>query len=229
VGGGEYGFSVRRGGLLRGLAIALLAAGPLAACAAGGVDLLPPDLPSDETDASSADTSTPSDDDSSLPPAEDSGQLHDAAPSVFDAGSPDVGLPLSDAAPQPSVEAAPPPEDSGPPPEDASLPDSAPDAEIDSGIPETSIPDVHPVDSAAPSDSSVTPTCNGLPEWFAGITATEVQHFGEKYSCLVSGWCTSAAAVAAYEPGKGWAWMQAWSDEGPCPASVADAGDAGHP
>ena len=224
MGGGKYGFAMRRADLLRRFAFALLAAAPLAACAASGVDLVPPDLaPGD--DASSPDMGTPGDDDSSLPPV-DSGNRRDAGVTVAEAGSPDVEVPPADVTTEPPIDAA-------PPPQDASLPDAATDAGIDSEVAETSIPDAPSVDSAPPTDSSVTPTCNGLPEWFAGITATEVQHFGEKYSCLVSGWCSesSATAVAAYEPGKGWAWTQAWSDQGPCPAAVTDAGgsDAGHP
>jgi hypothetical protein len=60
--------------------------------------------------------------------------------------------------------------------------------------------------------------CGGLPEWFAGTTAQHVKHNSEKYTCIVSGWCSqsTANAVAAYEPGRGWAWTQAWQDDGAC-------------
>lgn len=224
VGGGKNGFAVRRADPRRRSALALLAAASPAACAASGVDLVPPDLQPDD-DASSPDTGTPGNDDSSLPPV-DSGNRHDAGVTVVEAGSPDALVPPADVTTEPPIDAAPPPQDAAPP-------DAVADAEIDSEVPETSIPDAPSLDSAPPTDSSLTPTCNGLPEWFAGITAMEVQHFGEKYSCLVSGWCSegSATAVAAYEPGKRWAWMQAWSDQGPCPAAATDAGgsDAGHP
>jgi hypothetical protein len=70
-------------------------------------------------------------------------------------------------------------------------------------------------------DASPPPTgnCSGLTEWTAGTTAQEVQHHGQKYRCLVPGWCsqTGSAAIAAYEPGTGSAWTQAWQSEGSCP------------
>ena len=74
-----------------------------------------------------------------------------------------------------------------------------------------------------PSDAgTATLACDGLNEWFAGTMDPEVKHFGEKYTCLVAGWCSASAtnSVAAYEPGKGWAWTDAWEDSGPCPASL---------
>jgi chitinase len=64
--------------------------------------------------------------------------------------------------------------------------------------------------------------CDGLKEWFAGTTDQKVKHFGEEYTCLVAGWCSesSSTGVSAYEPGKGWAWTDAWQDSGPCPTSA---------
>ena len=93
----------------------------------------------------------------------------------------------------------------------------------DPGEPDVSVPDDVNVPVDAGQDVAATDsgggTCGGLAEWFAGTTATHVKHFGEKYTCIVSGWCSDPAtnSVAAYEPGKGWAWTQAWNDDGACP------------
>ena len=64
-------------------------------------------------------------------------------------------------------------------------------------------------------------TCAGVATWSSGTTASEVSHGGKRYSCKVAGWCASAAA--AYEPGVGFAWQDAWLDEGSC----AGAGSGG--
>jgi predicted chitinase len=58
--------------------------------------------------------------------------------------------------------------------------------------------------------------CTGVSAWTAGTTASEVSHNGKRYLCKagVAGWCSSPAA--AYEPGVGYAWQDAWSDEGSC-------------
>jgi hypothetical protein len=74
------------------------------------------------------------------------------------------------------------------------------------------------------NDSGGSVPCGGIPEWFEGTTATEVQNLGTKYTCIVEGWCslTGAAAVAAYEPGTGSAWQQAWNDAGACSAGGDD-------
>ena len=103
--------------------------------------------------------------------------------------------------------------------------DAGDDAAVDPVTPDTST--TGPEDTGSgPEDAGAGVACDGLAEWSAGTTAPEVKHFGEKYTCLVEGWCcqSSSAGVAAYEPGKGWAWTQAWQDSGPCPAAVTDAG-----
>ena len=57
-------------------------------------------------------------------------------------------------------------------------------------------------------------TCAGITPWTSGTTASVVSHSGKKYSCKVAGWCVSTAA--AYEPGVGFAWQDAWEDDGNC-------------
>jgi hypothetical protein len=64
------------------------------------------------------------------------------------------------------------------------------------------------------ADAGSSGSCGGIPAWFAGTTATQVQNKGETYACLVPGWCSSGAS--AYEPGVGWAWQTAWKDSGAC-------------
>jgi hypothetical protein len=72
-------------------------------------------------------------------------------------------------------------------------------------------------------DAALGTSCAGIPAWSDGTEAPAVVNFGEKYTCVVFGWCSlsGAAAVAAFEPGKGSDWQQAWMDDGPC---VEDAG-----
>jgi len=62
-------------------------------------------------------------------------------------------------------------------------------------------------------------TCGGWPQWFAGTTAQQVQHLGERYTCIQPGWCdqSGTSAVLAWEPGVGSDWQAAWKDSGPCP------------
>ena len=57
-------------------------------------------------------------------------------------------------------------------------------------------------------------SCAGLTPWTSGTMASEVSHNGKHYTCKVAGWCSSTAA--AYEPGVGYAWMDAWTDDGAC-------------
>jgi predicted chitinase len=57
-------------------------------------------------------------------------------------------------------------------------------------------------------------TCSGITAWTSGTSASVVSHNGKKYSCKVAGWCVSTAL--AYEPGVGFAWQDAWEDDGNC-------------
>jgi hypothetical protein len=68
------------------------------------------------------------------------------------------------------------------------------------------------------SGGSGSGTCGGLPEWFAGTTAADVKHNGQRFHCTVAPWCsmTGASAVLAWEPGVGYAWSQAWELKGSC-------------
>jgi hypothetical protein len=77
--------------------------------------------------------------------------------------------------------------------------------------------DANGTDATGTQDSST--TCGGLPEWFAGTTAQQVQHKGKRYTCIQPGWCdqSGTSAVLAWEPGVGSAWQQAWMDSGACP------------
>jgi predicted carbohydrate-binding protein with CBM5 and CBM33 domain len=57
-----------------------------------------------------------------------------------------------------------------------------------------------------------------------------ITHFGNLYICLVSGWCSNAAANWAYEPGVGIYWTQAWmsvseSNDEPNPNGAAGCDD----
>jgi predicted chitinase len=67
-----------------------------------------------------------------------------------------------------------------------------------------------------PSGGATGASCVGLTPWTAGTTATDVSHNGKHYTCKVEGWCSSTAAAGAYEPGVGFAWMDAWTDDGAC-------------
>jgi predicted chitinase len=72
-----------------------------------------------------------------------------------------------------------------------------------------------------------TAKCTGVTPWVAGTMASEVSHNGKRYACKpgVAGWCSSPAA--AYEPGVGFAWQDAWSDEGPCGSGGGGATGSG--
>jgi len=59
-------------------------------------------------------------------------------------------------------------------------------------------------------------TCSGVTPWVLGTTASQVSHGGKRYTCKVAGWCASTAP--AYEPGVGFAWQDAWQDQGSCSA-----------
>src|SRR4051812_14040448 len=60
-------------------------------------------------------------------------------------------------------------------------------------------------------------SCSGLPEYKSGSynTNDKVQSNAHAYTCLVGGWCTIGGP---YAPGVGWAWQNAWSDQGACDA-----------
>src|SRR5450432_1061236 len=64
------------------------------------------------------------------------------------------------------------------------------------------------------SGGSTGASCAGLTAWTSGTMASDVSHNGKHYTCKVAGWCASTAA--AYEPGVGYAWMDAWTDDGAC-------------
>ena len=89
--------------------------------------------------------------------------------------------------------------------------DDAPSSD-DTGAPDTSISE---------DTGSTTVACGGVPAWFEGTTAIEVQNFGIKYHCMVEGWCSQSgvAAVDAWEPGTGSSWQSAWTSEGPLSAA----------
>lgn len=58
--------------------------------------------------------------------------------------------------------------------------------------------------------------CSLLPYYWMGNdykSGEQVQHNNHAYICNVGGWCTLGGA---YEPGVGWAWKDAWSDQGAC-------------
>lgn len=61
-------------------------------------------------------------------------------------------------------------------------------------------------------------SCSGIPQYVAGTSYTAgqiVQNVGNRYSCTIAGWCSSASAWA-YAPGTGSAWADAWTLVGPC-------------
>lgn len=108
---------------------------------------------------------------------------------------------------------------------DTSVPDTAvPDTSVpDTSVPDTSVPDTSLPDTSVPDaahDAGVDarpdtgPVCGGLPDWVRGTTAQHVKRNGRKYTCLEPGWCSNVSD--AYDPGDGWAWQQAWKDDGPC-------------
>ena len=107
--------------------------------------------------------------------------------------------------------------------DDATLGDDDGDATVDAAVgrADTGVVDavVNGADTSI-TDAPVGVACAGLPAWFPGTTALTVRNQGEKYTCLVEGWCSesNSAGVAAYEPGTGWAWTTAWQDAGPCGA-----------
>ncbi len=58
------------------------------------------------------------------------------------------------------------------------------------------------------------------PQYVDGSTYNSgdtVQHNDNNYRCKVGGWCTIGGP---YEPGKGWAWSEAWDNLGACATSV---------
>ncbi|WP_025666400.1 Ig-like domain-containing protein, partial [Aquimarina megaterium] len=60
--------------------------------------------------------------------------------------------------------------------------------------------------------------CDNIPQYVAGTSYSkdqEVQNEGEKFTCNIPGWCSSAAAWA-YAPGTGAHWQDAWSKTGDC-------------
>ncbi len=67
-------------------------------------------------------------------------------------------------------------------------------------------------------------SCSGISHYLAGTSydqGEEVQNDGEKYTCKISGWCSSAAAWA-YAPGTGTYWQQAWTKTGNCDVGGSD-------
>ncbi|WP_025668004.1 Ig-like domain-containing protein, partial [Aquimarina megaterium] len=67
--------------------------------------------------------------------------------------------------------------------------------------------------------------CDGLPQYVAGTSYSkdqEVQNEGEKFTCNIPGWCSSAAAWA-YAPGTGAHWQDAWSKTGDCGGGTGGA------
>jgi hypothetical protein len=154
--------------------------------------------------------------------AEAGGGGDDATIPGEDAGDPDGGVnaPLDSSSTEEPDSSSEMPDTWAPPPLDASTRDSAADA--------APIVDASPVDAALPHDaggggidasgSQDAGNCGGLPVWFAGTMAQEVQNGGERYTCKVPGWCdqTGVSAVDAWEPGVGTDWQDAWTDSGPC-------------
>ncbi len=49
-------------------------------------------------------------------------------------------------------------------------------------------------------------------------TGEKVQNQGKEYECLVGGWCSLGGP---YEPGRGWAWPNAWKEIGNCGTSFS--------
>lgn len=65
-------------------------------------------------------------------------------------------------------------------------------------------------------------SCTGIPTYANGssyATGAQVKHNNKKYECKVGGWCSLGGA---YEPGVGWAWTDAWTDQGTCSAGNAN-------
>jgi predicted chitinase len=79
--------------------------------------------------------------------------------------------------------------------------------------------------SAGAGGANSGPTCAGISAWTSGTTASVVSHNGNKYSCKIAGWCASPAA--AYEPGVGFAWSDAWEDDGTCGVGGGAGGSTG--
>ena len=71
--------------------------------------------------------------------------------------------------------------------------------------------------------SAAVDACAGITPWTAGTMALDVTHNGHHYTCKVEGWCSSNA-TAAYEPGVGFGWMDAWTDDGACTAGAGSGG-----
>ncbi|WP_146052789.1 glycoside hydrolase family 19 protein [Aquimarina sp. I32.4] len=69
--------------------------------------------------------------------------------------------------------------------------------------------------------------CTGIQQYIAGTSYgldDEVINAGEKFSCDIPGWCSSAAAWA-YAPGTGAHWEQAWTKVGACAITQARSND----
>ncbi len=65
--------------------------------------------------------------------------------------------------------------------------------------------------------------CTGIQQYVVGTAYglnDEVINEGEKFSCDIPGWCSSAAAWA-YAPGTGSYWQMAWTKTGVCSKSVS--------
>lgn len=85
-----------------------------------------------------------------------------------------------------------------------------------------------PTVAGAANGGSTGATCSGVTPWSLGTTASAVSHGGKRYSCKVAGWCASTAS--AYEPGVGFAWQDAWQDDGSCGSGGnAGSGNGGAP
>ncbi|WP_108870094.1 glycosyl hydrolase family 18 protein [Aquimarina aquimarini] len=67
-----------------------------------------------------------------------------------------------------------------------------------------------------------TGSCAGIAQYVAGTSYglnEEVTNTGEKFSCDIPGWCSSAAAWA-YAPGTGAHWEMAWTKTGVCTTAL---------
>ncbi|WP_198314581.1 prepilin-type N-terminal cleavage/methylation domain-containing protein [Chitinibacter sp. GC72] len=70
------------------------------------------------------------------------------------------------------------------------------------------------VPTMPPSSNTPAPcTASTYVDGSSYATGGFVRNLGRKYKCTVGGWCTTGGP---YAPGTGWAWQNAWSDEGLC-------------
>ena len=68
----------------------------------------------------------------------------------------------------------------------------------------------------APTATPIVTSCTD-PQYVDGgnyNAGDKVQNIGNRYECVVGGWCSISGG--SYEPGVGWAWQQAWTLLGPC-------------